>query len=47
MIFDEQLRKVASGDFSLSWEEKLLNCERIKICISDKHTHVIVSATVI
>ena len=44
VIFDEQVRKIVSGDSSLSWEEKLLNCAKIKICVSEKH--VVVSATV-
>ena len=45
VIFDEQLRKIVSGDSSLSWEEKLLNYGKMKICISERH--VIVSATAI
>ena len=34
VIFDEQIRKIVSGDSSLSWEEKLLNCGKIKIYVS-------------
>ena len=44
VIFDEQLKKVC-GDSSLTWEENLLNCGKLKMCISEKH--VVISATVV